>query len=155
MTDNRQSRYKKILVPLDGSGWSQRAVPHAVEIARANDAELILMHVFTPPAREFAPDIALYSGEDPHQTMREQAKQYLIGLRTELRNENCQVRTHLSEGADPAHLICDYAAAEDIDLIVMSTRGRSGIARLLFGSVAQKVMECIHVPVLLIKPDEE
>lgn len=155
MTKTHQTRYKKILVPLDGSGWSQRAIPHAIEIARANDAELILLHVFTPPAREYAPDIALRSAEDPHQSMREQAKQYLVGLRTELRNENCRVRTHLSEGADAAHLICDYADGEDIDLIVMSTRGRSGIARLLFGSVAQKVMECIHVPVLLIKPDEE
>jgi nucleotide-binding universal stress UspA family protein len=155
MTQNRQTRYRKILVPLDGSGWSQRAVPHAVEIARANDAEIILLHVFTPPAREYTPDIALRSADDPHQVMREQAKQYLIGLRTELRNENCRVRTHMIEGADPAHLICDYATAEDIDLIVMSTRGRSGIARLLFGSVAQQVMECIHIPVLLIKPDEE
>ncbi len=45
-----ESRYKKILVPLDGSGWAQRAVAHAVDLARSNEAELILLHVFRPPA---------------------------------------------------------------------------------------------------------
>lgn len=149
------TRYKTIIVPLDGSGWSQRAVPHAIDIARASGAEVILLHVFNPPARDYAPDLALAGGTDPLQTLRENAKQYLIGLRTELRNEDVRVRTHLSEGADTVHLICDYALAENADLIVMSTRGRSGLARLFFGSVAQRVMECIHIPVLLIKPDQE
>lgn len=148
------NRYRTIVVPLDGSGWSQRAVPHAIDIARVSDAEVVLLHVFNPPARDYAPDLALAGGDDPLQTLREQAKQYLIGLRTELRNESCRVRTHLSEGPDTAHLICDYSRAEKADLIVMSTRGRSGLARLLFGSVAQQVMECIHIPVLLIKPDQ-
>ena len=52
-------RYRKILVPLDGSGWAQRAIPHAVDIARANGSEIILLHVFRPPASEYADRIAL------------------------------------------------------------------------------------------------
>lgn len=152
---SRQPRYHKILVPLDGSGWSQRAVPHARDIARANDAELILLHVFKPPASEYTDQISLAGQDAQIQQMREQMKQYLIGLRSELRGEQLQVRTHMIEGTSPAHLICDYVSSEGIDLVVMSTHGRSGLTRFLFGSVANQVMQCVNVPVLLIHPDRE
>lgn len=151
-----QGRYKKILVPLDGSGWAQRAVPHAVDIARSHEgAEVILLNVFTPPAREYADQIALSGAQDQAQTTRDQMKQYLIGLRSELRSENVTVRTHLIEGTGVASLICDYVVSEGIDLVVMSTHGRAGLSRLLFGSVAKNVMECLKVPVLLIQPDKD
>ncbi|MBL8133625.1 MAG: universal stress protein [Anaerolineae bacterium] len=150
-----ESRYKKILVPLDGSGWAQRAVSHAVDLARGNDAELILLHVFRPPAWEYADQIALAGQESQLQQARDQMKQYLIGVRSELRDENLRVRTHLIEGSAVAHLICDYVKAEGVDLIVMSTRGRSGLARVLFGSVAREVMECVDVPVMLVQPDRD
>jgi nucleotide-binding universal stress UspA family protein len=150
-----ESRYKKILVPLDGSGWAQRSVAHAVDLARAHNAELILLHVFKPPAYEYADQIVLAGQDDQMHEAREQMKQYLVGVRTELRDEDLRVRTHVIEGTGVSHLICDYVRAEGIDLIVMSSRGRSGLARMLFGSVAHAVMECAHVPVLLIQPDKE
>lgn len=151
------SRYQKIVVPLDGSGWGQRAVTHAVDIARSNDSEIILLHVFKPPAREFTPELALAHQDEQIQELREQMKQYLIGIRAELRNEGVRVRTQYieAEGADVAHLICDFVNEEGVDLIVMSTHGRTGLGRLLFGSVARDVMECVSVPVLLIKPEKE
>ena len=148
-----RSRYQKILVPLDGSGCAQRAVPHAVDIARAHNAELILLHIFRPPAHEFADQIALAGQDAQIQQAREQMKQYLIGVRSELRHEDLRVRTHMTEGMDIAHLICDFVRAEAIDLVVMSTHGRSGIVRLMFGSVAHEVMRCVDVPVMLVKPD--
>ncbi len=151
-----QGRYQKILVPLDGSGWAQRAIPHASDIARSAGSELILLNVFTPPARQYIDQLTLAGQEDQVQNSREQMKQYLIGIRSELRNENISVRTHLIEGAgDAARLICDFVDSEGIDLIVMSSHGHTGIARLIFGSVARDVMECVQVPVLLIKPDKE
>lgn len=150
-----QGRYKKILVPLDGSGWAQRAIPHAVDVARSNDdSEIILLNVFVPPAREFADQLALSRGDDQVQQTRDQMKQYLIGLRTELRDEDVKVRTHLIEGSAVAHLICDYIQSEGIDLVVMCSHGRTGLARMLFGSVARDVMECISIPVLLIQPEK-
>ena len=149
-------RYQKILVPLDGSGWAQRAIPHACDLARSAQAELILLNVFTPPARQYIDQLAIAGQDDQVQRAREQMKQYLIGIRSELRNENFAVRTHLIEGAgDPARLICEYVASEGIDLIVMSTHGRTGISRFLFGSIARDVMECIDVPVLLVQPNKE
>lgn len=149
-------RYRKILVPLDGSGWAQRAIPHACDLARSAEAELILLNVFTPPAREYIDQLAIARQDDQVQRAREQMKQYLISMRGELRSQHLTVRTHMIEGADDAaRLICDYVAGEGIDLIVMSTHGRTGISRLLFGSVARDVMECIDVPVLLVQPDKE
>jgi nucleotide-binding universal stress UspA family protein len=148
-------RYKKIVVPLDGSGWARRAVPHAVDIARANDSELILLHVFRAPVSDYMPEITLAGQETQIQQIREQMKQYLIGLRTELRDENQKVRTQLIEGPGVANAICDYVNEEGADLIVMSTHGRTGIARFFMGSIANQVMQCANVPVLLIRPDKE
>lgn len=152
---SEHQRYKKIVVPLDGSGWGQRAIPHAVDIARTNDSILILLHVFRPPAWEYTPEITLAGQEPQIQQMREQMKQYLIGLRTELRGEHMQVRTHMIEGQGVARLICDYVESENVDLIVMSTHGRSGLSRLVFGSIANEIMQCAKVPVLLVQPDKD
>lgn len=148
-------RYKKIVVPLDGSGWAQRAVPHAVDIARANGAELILLHVFRPPAYEYTDQIALAGQEEQLHQLREQMKQYLIGVRSELRAEDVAVRCQLIEGPGVAHLICDYVNNEGIDLVVMSTHGRGGIGDFLFGSIANRVMHGVKVPVLLVQPDKQ
>lgn len=149
------SRYRKILVPLDGSRWSERAIPHAVDIARSNDAELILLHVFRPPAYEYTDQLALAGQDAQLDAMRAEIKQYLMGRRGELRNENITVRVQFIEGAGVARLICDYVNSEGIDLVVMSTHGRSGLGQFLFGSVANKVMQCVSVPVLLVRPDKE
>lgn len=150
-----QGRYKKIAVPIDLSGWSQRAIPHAVDIARANNAELILLHVFRPPAHEYTDQIALAGQEDQIQHVREEIKQKLIGIRNELREQHLTVRVQMIEGLGVSHLICDYINNEGVDLVVMSTHGRTGISRFLFGSTAHQIMQGVHVPVLLVKPDKE
>lgn len=152
---SQTGRYKKIVVPLDGSGWSQRAVPHAVDLARANGSELILLHVFRAPGTEYTDQLALAGQEGQIQQLREAMKQYLIGVRTELRDEDLTVRCQVIEGYSIAGLICDYINDEKVDLVVMSTHGRGGLARFLFGSVTRDVMEGARVPVMLIRPDKE
>lgn len=150
-----QGRYKRIVVPLDGSGWSRRALPHAADIARANQSELILLHVFRPPAADYADTLVLAGQEGQIQQLREAMEQALAGMASDLHNESVSVQTRLIDGSGVASAICDYVRDEDIDLVVMSTHGRTGLARFLFGSVASKVMEGIKVPVLLIHPDKE
>ncbi len=150
-----QTRYKKIVVPLDGSGWSQRAVPHAADIARDNNAELILLHVLRPPAHEYTDQLALAGQDSQLNHLREQMKQYLVGVRSELRHQQLNVRCQVIEGVGIAHLICDYVNNEGADLVVMSTHGRSGITQFLFGSVANKIIQCLKVPVLLVHPDRD
>ena len=126
-----------------------------MDIARANQSEIILLHVFRPPAREYANIIALAGQESQIDVVREQTKQYLIGLRTELRDEGIECRVQMIEGASAAHLIVDYINGEEVDLVVMSTRGHTGLARMVFGSVANTVMQSVRVPCMLIYPDDE
>jgi nucleotide-binding universal stress UspA family protein len=59
------------------------------------------------------------------------------------------------EGGGVAPAICDFVENENVDLIVMSTHGRSGLLRFLFGSVTHKVIQAVRVPVLLVRPDED
>jgi nucleotide-binding universal stress UspA family protein len=151
---SEQGRYKKIVVPIDGSGWSERAIPHAVDIAHSNNSELILLHVFKPPAHEFVGEISLAHQEDQLQQLREEAKQYLMAVRNKIRSEKVTVRVQFIEGTGVAGIICDYINSENVDLVVMSSHGRTGISRWLFGSVAQKVMQEVNVPVMLIRPDK-
>ena len=150
-----QGRYKKILVPWDGSGWGRRAIPHAVDIAQANESELVILYVFRPPGTEYADQLSLAGQEGQIQQLRNSVEQSLMGVANELRNQGITVSTLILESTGVASAICDFVGEEAIDLVVMSTHGRTGIARFLFGSVAAKVMEGVKVPVLLVHPDRE
>ena len=90
--------YQKIVVPLDGSGWSERAISHAVDIARNNNSELILLHVYKPPAYEFTGEIVLAGQEGQLDQKREEAKQYFTAVRNQLRDEKINVRVQIIEG---------------------------------------------------------
>lgn len=153
MTEN--SRYQKIVVPLDGSGWSESAIPHAVDIARDNGAEIVLLHVFRPPAYEFTDQLALAGQSDQLDQARQQAKQYLMALRNQLREQGIKVHVQFIEGVGVANLICDYINNDGADLVVMSSHGRSGLRRFIFGSVAQQVMQGIDVPVMIVRPGHD
>lgn len=151
----QQGRYRKIVVPIDLSGWSLRAIPHAVDIARNHRSEVILLHVFRPPASEYTDQIALAGQDDQIQALREEVKRRLMGIRGELREENLNVRVQMIEGAGVANLVCDYVNNEGVDLVVMSTHGRTGLSRFLFGSVANQIIQGVNVPVLMVRPDKE
>lgn len=149
-----QATYSKILVPLDGSTWAERAIPHAARIARDNNAELILFTVYQLPMREYMDQMALAGVTEISNQIRERAVNYMTSQRNKLRNEGLNASYQLVEGTSPAEKICDFVSAEGVDLVVMSTHGRTGLARFLFGGVAQKVMQAVRVPVMLIRPDE-
>lgn len=149
------NRYKKIVVPLDGSGWSQRAIPHAVDIARANNAELILLHVLKPPASDYVGEIALAGQDQQLMAVREEMKQKLMAIRGQIRGENITVRVQLIEGTGVAGIIVDYVNDEGADLVVMSSHGRTGLLRWMLGSVAHKVMQEVKTPVMIIHPDKD
>ncbi|NDJ59616.1 MAG: universal stress protein [Chloroflexi bacterium] len=152
---SERSRYQKILVPLDGSVWGERAIPHAVDLAQTHQSSLILLHVLTASTRAYTDQLALAGQAGQATQSQVQMQQYLNGLRTGLVQRKIEVTTQLLEGPGVAEAICDYVIEANIDLVVMSTHGRSGLARLLFGSVARRVLESVDVPVLLIRPDKE
>ncbi|MDZ4767198.1 MAG: universal stress protein [Chloroflexota bacterium] len=150
----RTSRYKKIVVPLDGSGWARRVIPDACDIARMNSSEIILVHIFQSPAREFIDRITLAGQEGQIDEARAEIEQHLHGVRHELEQEHITVRAVVLDGGGVVEMICAFCAEENVDLIIMSTHGRTGLRRLLFGSVARELMECSLVPVMLIQPDK-
>ncbi len=147
--------FNKIVVPTDGSAWSERAIPYAVDFARIGGGEVILLHIFTPPMHEFVDSLAIAGEYELANRIREEIKQHLLGLRNEVREQGVECRLHIIDAVGVGQHIIDYIETENADLAVMTTHGHSGLARLVFGSVANKVMHDVNVPVLVIRPDLE
>lgn len=146
--------YAKILVPLDGSNWAEQAIPHAREIARNHGAELLLLTAYQKPMHEYQDQMELAQATSISDQIKARADNYMIGLRNELRAESVNASYVIVEGKPAAAAICDFVAEEGIDLIVLSTHGKTGLARFLFGSVTQKVIQQVRCPVMLIRPDQ-
>lgn len=147
--------FSKILVPLDGSSFSEHALPHAVAAARARQAELILalVHVrHSPVATDRTMRQALEAWEASH---RAQESHYLQQLANRLGEEGgVPVRARLLDGEIVPALEREVRE-RSIDLVVMTTHGRAGLERAWLGSVADGLLRQLGVPVLLIRPLEE
>jgi len=135
--------FKKILVPLDGSQLSQRALEPALALSEQTGAELLLVRVPTADTLSFAVS---------ETRQRELAHDALVYLET-IRKSNAQpqfsIHTQVLEG-DVASAIVDAAHAEQADLIIMSTHGYSGLTRWVLGSVTEKILRIAPCPVLAI-----
>jgi len=146
--------YKKILVPLDGSELAECSLEHVKAIASGcNVAEVVLIRVLEPVSgvSELAarmPDEWLKNVDSEH---RAGIKSYLTRVAAKLNNAGISAQTVIAEG-NAADSILEYIDNNDIDLVIMSTHGRSGLARWAFGSVADRVVKYSHVPVLVISP---
>ena len=145
--------FNKIVVPTDGSAWSERAIPYAVDFARISGGEVTLLHIFTPPMHEFVDSLAIAGEYELANRIREEIKQHLLGLRNDVRAQGIECRLHIIDAVGVAQHIIQFIEEEESDLVVMSTHGHSGITRLVFGSVANRVMHDVNVPVMTIRPD--
>lgn len=161
--------YKKILVPLDGSVLAAQALPHAEEIARGLGAKLILYQVVEATGGFMVAPIGTGSsgpsvgvgvgrvgagvmiGDDEIRRALDDAEAYLARLAASLQHQKLDATIDINTG-DPATYIVDYAAAHAIDLIVMSTHGRTGVRRWIYGSVANKVLQAAPCAVLVVRP---
>jgi len=143
--------YTKILVPLDGSALAERALPHAEEIAKGTGAELILMQVVGIPLAD-APEAGPAEEEKSFEAEVDSARSYLESIGNRLREAGLPVRSIVARGAADSEIL-GFAHRENVDILVMSTHGRSGISKLLMGSIAQKVMLTTKRPVMLVKPE--
>ncbi len=142
-------QFKKILVPLDGSEFAETALEPALAIAKAMAAEVVLFRVAEPIPRTYelmkTPD--LY--EDFVVAAYREAEHYLKHLCTQLAYDKISIHSKIaSEGV--AHQIVDDAAENSVDLIVMSSHGRSGVSRWAHGSVAEKVLRGAFCAILII-----
>lgn len=141
--------YRRILVPLDGSQVAEGVLPHARALAFAEGAEIVLLRVAANPVMEFTfsdPSVAQRVVED----LETQSKQYMAGVEESLKKDGFQVSALIREGA-VADMILRTAEEVGADVIAMSTHGRTGPARWLLGSVADRVVRNSSIPVLLIR----
>jgi len=144
--------YQKILIPLDESKESECVLDHVRVIAKGCSVpKLVLLRVVEP----FPPAAANYIGDEKVRDVQKEAKraaeEYLSYLSAGLRNSCGGIEQVVIEG-NPADEILDYAKTHGVDLIAMTTHGRSGLARWSLGSVAERVMRHATVPVLTVSP---
>jgi nucleotide-binding universal stress UspA family protein len=147
------SSIKRILLPLDGSNVAEQAIPHAEVLAQVLSAELVLFQAFEPVR-----PVAIEGGvamspamiKEEEEAKRGSALAYLDSVGKAFREKGLSTSSIVALGS-PADKIIDYADANAIDLIAMSTHGRSGIGRWVFGSVTDKVLHAGDKPVLAVR----
>src|ERR687896_1067229 len=151
----RRVMYSQILVPLDGSENSERALPHAQELAQASGATLYLIQVVSHSEEQ---DMVRGGGYDllAAEYSREQAREYIAAqinrageylkeAAMRLETGGIKAETVVREGA-AAENIVQYAQEKGIDLIIMGARGQGGIQRFLLGSTTDRVLRTGHLP---------
>ena len=134
--------YRNILVPLDGSSLAEEILPQVKELARLTGAKISLLRVAL---------VHTFPGADPTNRQVEatqKAQEYLEKISDQLIKEGLKVSVHVRYGYDAAEII-DHAQQEDIDLVAMSTHGRTGVGRWALGSVSERVLRHSPKPVLL------
>ena len=153
--------YDKILLPLDGSEFAERIIPQVEPLAEKLGSELILLQVttsFETLIAETTPGMAGAGGVALDPTPIVEAEQaasdeYLAGLAARLSAKGFKVSIEHPTGHG-ARTIIERAQALGVNLIAMTTHGRSGIGRLVFGSVAEEVLRHAQCPVLIVRLTE-
>ena len=138
--------FQKVLVATDGSDNAQKAVEYALKLSQHHpEAEIILINAYnTPPvAPEYTPHWKVA------EAFRDRSKSILDKAAEPFAKENRPVQKVSVEG-DPGQVICAYAREQGCDHIIVGAVGVSGLAALLFGSVARKVTQLAHCPVTVI-----
>lgn len=136
--------FKKILVPLDGSKLAEKILPRVEKMVRYGQAEVHLIRVVVSyridPKEE----------KEERERLLQEAWDYLEKIVSRLRKKRVRAHAVVVYGKDAVQ-VCDFARKNKFDLIAMATHGRSGLSRWALGSVADKVLNCSHVPVMLFR----
>ncbi|HYG00695.1 MAG TPA: universal stress protein [Candidatus Saccharimonadales bacterium] len=158
MNNNSNMKFTKILVPIDGSKNSMKAVEYGIDIAQIYGCDLIVLHVlFSQSGFAFHTEtvtgtITTSSLDDLNNEARQDAERLFdevkkISERTKIKVITEVVVTVISV----VEAILSYAEKEDIDLIVVGSKGRSGWKKLILGSIASGISTYAHCPVLIVK----
>jgi len=142
---------RRVLHPSDFTSFSRAALRKAIELAKANRAELFLVHVVNPVVP--VPGDAYISPkmyDDLAGSARAFAQKQLDKLSAQVKKARVKSRAFVLEGA-PAEEIVRFARGRRVDLIVMGTHGRAGLAKLFVGSVADRVVAAASCPVLTVR----
>jgi nucleotide-binding universal stress UspA family protein len=155
----KKPKFSKILVAIDGSDHSMKAAEYAIDIAKDNKARLIALTVLHISKIGYATAFIAspIHGLEELERKRKESQEWLdkVSKMTSQKatsdNNSIQFASQIEQSMSVAGSIVDYAENQDIDLIVVGSRGRSGFAMLLLGSVASRVVTYALCPVLVIK----
>ena len=150
------TEFKRIMVPLDGSPLAESALPVAMALAEKFGSQIILLRVLDvlPTILRFQAEVLPRWMAEAREHIYQEVEDYLEAQRGKLREQGFDVQVLLRE-TSPAEDIINAALVDGVDLIVMSTHGRGGLARWSFGSVADKVVRHSPCPILLIRQKRE
>jgi len=143
--------YSRLLVPLDGSKRAEQALPHAVRLAAEFGAELVLLRVIPLIPTVKAKDLSPVDFPELEDRERLAATEYLTPIVEKLAEQGVRARVALERRGDAGGAIIDFVEKEKIDLVVMSSHGRSGLARWIYGGVAEKVLHHVACPMMLVR----
>lgn len=138
-------KVEKIFVPTDFSPCSEEAIAYAVFLAEQLNATILLTHILEPIG--YPIDFAMIESSEFDQM---KASQALDRIARPWRQKGIRIETHLFKG-DPVAQIVKEAKNLECDLIVMGTHGRTGMAHLMMGSVAERVIRTSSIPVLTVR----
>ena len=140
--------FERILIPVDGSEPARDAAQLGIDLAVEHDATVHGLYVVEPVT------VTEGGAGQVIEAMQETGNEIVSDLAEQAEEKGLQVETDVKTGV--AHReILDYAEANDIDLMVVGTHGRTGIGRYLLGSVTEKIVRLSDVPVLTVRPDED
>ena len=155
--------FKKILVAQDGSESSQRAAQAALELAEKLKADLVVLHAISPPTSYYHSTIASPTGmslpaPSPHEidAYYAYARKVALGIvgetESKAKKQGIHVKTEIPEAVSSiVETIVNHASKENVDLIVVGTRGLGGFKKLLLGSVSSGIVSHAHCPVLIVR----
>ena len=143
-------QFQKILVCLDGSDLAAQILDTALAIAHCTQADVVLLRVVEPASLLFDMETADQVQENVNALEKDAAEAYLNQLMQQLPQTNGRLSAHILYGS-PADTIINFAQEQQVDLIAISSHGRSGISRWVYGSVAEKVMRGATCATLIMR----
>lgn len=148
-----QKAFLRILVGVDGSESSFKAADNAISLAKLYGSELIVIHVI-PSKSVMGHSSGIFGVVTPAflKKVTEEAEMWFAVIKKKTEQLGISLRRQIiSTGESPIKEIVEFAHREEVDLIVVGTRGRSGIKRMLLGSTASGVVTYAHCPVFIVK----
>lgn len=141
--------FSKILVPMDGSDQSMAAADKAIKLAKRDKAEIIILYVLQlPTVAHYTPSML----NDVIQGGRNEAEKWFGSMKSQAENNGIKVETKIAESVgSPTSIIVDYAKKEKIDLIVMGTRGKTKLKKIILGSVSSGVVTYAPCSVMVVR----
>jgi len=141
--------FKNILVPYDGTSFSNRAFQKALDIAKKDNSKIT---IFTVIEGEYSA-IMGYSKINPQVIKKQQsaAKKYIYKLESSAKNSGVSITVKIKQGTKIVKEILDFAKSKKFNLIVMGSHGRTGINKLILGSVSNGVVQQAKCSVMVVK----